>query len=184
VTIPAWVHVIKSNGFAECQFLHSVSFENPAQVTWIDGFAHSGLRHLALPPSVSVIGSSGFNSCQYLQSLAIPERSSFRRVSGFRSTRLERIVVDGPIDSRSVLDSMISPNRQTFLEYREKDLSEMRRDFAMIRSNVYGGARPRISQKFSLANGINSEPRVRESSSQTLIPAPMTGDFAELSRVE
>jgi hypothetical protein len=134
VAIPASVHVVKSNGFAECQFLQAVSFETVAQVTWIDAVAHSGLRHLGLPPSVSVIESSGFNSCQYLQSLAIPEQSSLRRVTGYRNTRLQRIVVDGPIDSRSLLDSMINPNCQTFLEHREKELSEMRRDFAMIGS--------------------------------------------------
>jgi hypothetical protein len=79
---------------------------------------------------------------------------------------------------------MIRPNRQTFLEHREKEVSEMRRDFEMIRSTVFGGARGGISQKLSFTDDLNSNPRVRDSTSQTLILAPMTGDFAELSRVE
>jgi hypothetical protein len=54
----------------------------------------------------------------------------------------------------------------------------------MIRSTVSGSARGRVSQKLSLAAGLNSQPRIRESSFQTLIPTPMTGDVAELSRVE
>jgi hypothetical protein len=184
VTIPASVSVIKSNRFAECRFLEAVSVELLAQVTDVDGFEHTTLRHLALPHSVSVIGSSGFNACQFLKSRTIPEGSSLDHVAGFRSTRLQRIVACGTIHNHSVLDWMINPTRQTFLEYMEKELSAMRRSLAMIRRTVIGRLLRHFREPLCFDVPLDSDSRVSENSSQTLIPAPITRDFTQLTRVE
>jgi hypothetical protein len=127
----------------------------------------SSLRTVA---SIRTLRSSAARSCcdaANLRGLSFTPGSFLQTLcgfEGFRRTRLQRIVVCGSIHNHSVLDWMISPNHQTLLEYRGKELSAMRRSLAMTRRTVVGRLLRHLREPLWFDVPHDSEPRVRENS--------------------